>query len=486
MKFKSRLIGGTFWTSLSTLVSALVQISTLAILSRFLDKTDFGLVAIVTIIYGLIQTFTNLGFSVAVMHKKNLSINEFSSLFWIQLFVYIVIYFICYIFTPNISNFYEEQLLLSILPIFLVSLFFLGIGQLYGTLLLKEMLFKTIAVRNITSQIVAFVTAIVLAILNFGVYSYILSLLIQIAVVNLWNFFNGYKHLKIKLYLSINQVKPLIRIGLYQTGTSALDYLASSIDVFIIGKWLGMEDLGIYNLAKDLVKKVVSLFTTIANKVVVPFFSEMQDKKDEMANYYIKIIKLISLLNFPICVFLGAFSYFVVHLMYGSQNLEVAPILSIFALWGMVVSVGNPVGNVIVATGRTDLSFLYTICRIVIILPMTIVFARQGNLILMALCAFIGEFIICYISCKIELTLTIGLSIKRFYFAFIKEFSSSTIFIIIIYGLLLMYNSDYYLNIWKSLTIVIPIFSIYLILTIFLNKRSIIDLKALLLKKNTL
>lgn len=478
MELKFNLLGGTFWTTLSTIVSAVVQISTLSILSRFLAKTDFGVVAIVTTVYGLIQTFANLGFSVAVMHKKELTVEEFSSLFWIQLVVFGVIYFGCILFTPAISIFYEEPMLLSILPLFLVALVFLGIGQLYGTLLLKEMQFKIIAIRNITSQVIALVTAVALAVLGCGVYSYVFSLLIQIVVVNVWNLISGLRQIKLKLFVSVQKVKPLIKIGLYQTGSSILDYLSSSVDVFIIGKWLGMENLGVYNLAKDLIKKIVALFTTIATKVATPFFSKIQDRKEVMADYYCKMIKLLALLNFPICTFLGSFCFLVVYLMYGANNIAVGPVLMVLAFWGMLVSVDSPVSNIIIATGRTDLSFFYTICRIIIVVPLTFVVALKNNLMAMAFCTFFGELIICWISCRVELTMTIGLTVKKYIMSFIKQFVISSFFVILTYGILYKYKYDYFYNIWESIVIILPIYSLYLLAFFYVNKRNLLEIKS--------
>lgn len=480
MSDKKKLLGGTFWTTLSAIITALVQIATLSILSRFLAKTDFGVVAIVTTVYGLIQTFANLGFSVAIMHKKDLSAEEFSSLFWIQFIVFAIIYFACILFAPLIAKFYEEPMLQSILPLFLISLFLLGIGQLYGTLLQKQMQFKTIAIRNITSQIVALSVAVVLAVLHFGVYSYVFSLLLQIVVVNIWNFISGNRQIRIRFFVSINRVRQLVKIGLFQTGSSILDYLSSSIDVFIIGKWLGMENLGIYNLAKDLVKKIVSLATTIATKVATPYFSRIQEKKTEMANYYCKMISLISMLNFPICVVLGCFSSFVVYLIYGASNMAVGPILMVFSLWGMLVSVDSPVSNIVVATGRTDLSFLYTVCRIIIVIPLTYIVALKGNLMAMALCTFICELIICFISCKIELTMTIGLKITDFLRSFGNHFLLSAAFIVVVYNIVQTLYADYYTSILHSIMLIVPILFVYMAVFIFTNKKSLLEFKRLL------
>ena len=76
--------------AISTFTTASVAVLRLSILTRFLEKSDFGLVALLTMVLGLTQTFADLGFSSAMMHKKKLSTQEFSSLYWIQLMVFFI------------------------------------------------------------------------------------------------------------------------------------------------------------------------------------------------------------------------------------------------------------------------------------------------------------------------------------------------------------------------------------------------------------
>lgn len=70
-----------------------------------------------------------------------------------------------------------------------------------------------------------------------------------------------------------------MKVGMYQTGTQILDYLASKIDIAIIGKLIGTEELGIYNLAKELIYKVIILINAIVNKISVPIFAKFQEDK---------------------------------------------------------------------------------------------------------------------------------------------------------------------------------------------------------------
>ena len=104
-----QVVKGTAWMSASTAVVALFQILSLVVLTRFLTKSEFGIVAIVTMVLGIVHTMADLGFSAVVMHKSNLSEKEFSSLYWIQLILFVIIYLISVVIAPLIASFYNEQ-----------------------------------------------------------------------------------------------------------------------------------------------------------------------------------------------------------------------------------------------------------------------------------------------------------------------------------------------------------------------------------------
>ena len=139
--------------TISTIVSSIVGILRLSILARFLDKSDFGIVAVLTLILGLTSMFSDMGFATVIMHKQNLDRRQFSSLFWIQMAVYFILYIIIICFTHPISLFYKEPILHYLIPLSLLDLLFIGIGKLYETVLQKNFQFKILAVRNILSSV---------------------------------------------------------------------------------------------------------------------------------------------------------------------------------------------------------------------------------------------------------------------------------------------------------------------------------------------
>ena len=282
----------------STVITSIVQLLRLSILTHFLQKADFGIVAIITFILGLTFTFTDLGFSSAIIYKQDLNKKDFSSLFWIQLIVFILLYIVISLFSPIVANFYNESSISYLMPIALLDLVLQGIGKLYDSVLQKEMKFKEIAVRNITAAILSLIIAFILAKNDAGIYSLILSTLLNSAILNLTNFILGQKQYAIIPYISFKNSIGLMKIGLYLTGTQILDYISSKIDVMIIGKFLGTETLGIYNLSKEILYKLIVLINTIGNKVTLPILAKAQSDIQILCSYYKKALHIISF-TFP-------------------------------------------------------------------------------------------------------------------------------------------------------------------------------------------
>lgn len=369
MDTRKVVVFGVKWTTLSTIITTFVTLLRLVILTRILDKADFGIVSILIFVVGLTQTFSDLGFSSAIMYKKDLSQEEFSSLYWLQLIVFTILYVLISVCSPLVSSFYNEDQLTILLPIILTELIMCGIGKLYETVLQKEFCFKTIAIRNIISSLLSLVLAVVLAFRGYGVYSLVYSTLFNALILNLWNFIYGQRLLKLKFHISLKSTLPLIKIGLYQTGTNVIDYLAGKLDVLLMGKFLGMENLGIYTLAKELLVKIFSIINSIANKVLLPVYAKLQDDTESLSKTYLRSIRTLSFITFPILMAFGVFSDSIIDLLYGEKFAEAAPLVLILVFPYMGSAINNPIGSLTIAKGRTDISFYYTIIRLVISLP---------------------------------------------------------------------------------------------------------------------
>lgn len=424
---KKIILKGSLWTSASTITTAFIQIIRLSILAHFLEKGDFGVVAILTMILGFTNTFSELGFSTIVMHKQNITDREFSSLYWAQLLLYIAIYVIISSISPFVARFFNEPSITYLLPIAMLDLILYGVGRLYETVIQKEFKFNVLAKRSIIASLISLVVAVVLAYKGAGVFSLIISTLAQTIILNVWNLLQGMKSMPLRLYCSFKLIKPLFGMGINMTGAHMLDYMSTKIDVFIIGKMLGTETLGIYNLAKELIMKGVMLVNSIVNRVGLPLFAREQNDIISLKNNYCKLIKIISLINFPICTTIGVLGCVIVPIIYGETYLDVVPVLFVLSIWGCVSCIGNPVGNVIIATGRTDISFKYALIRLLCYIPCVYVVSTYNNIMLLSWGITILTVFSTFLSWYMQVYKTIHLNIIQFANSFIKPLLLSLI-----------------------------------------------------------
>ena len=108
-------INGVKWTSLSAVVNACAKLGQISILTRFLRKEDFGLIAIAVLVISFTEIFMDMGISSAVLHKQDISKNEYSSLYWFNIISGFVISVIICILAPWVAIYYNQPELVNII-----------------------------------------------------------------------------------------------------------------------------------------------------------------------------------------------------------------------------------------------------------------------------------------------------------------------------------------------------------------------------------
>ena len=393
MSDKNVALKGGFWTSVSTGVVMLAQFGRVVILTRFLEKSDFGIVAIINMVIGLCLAFTDLGFASVIMYKQKLTEREFSSLYWAQFIIFIILYIVLSLSSPLVASFYETPILSALIPLSGLSIIFQALGKLYDSVLQKKYQFRALAVRNIIANVLSLLLAWYLAYKGYGIYSLIYSTLSTIIVINVWNLASGYKYQRIKFIFSLKEVIPLAKIGIYQTGTRIVDFIASKVDVFIIGKFLGTDVLGVYDLAKELVQKIISFVNTVVSKVALPILSNNNNDEEAVKVRFLMITKVVAYICIPICLAIAVFSKDIVRIVYGEKFIDSAFMVCIFAIGSMFGSITCFFDMLGIAKGRTDLNFKATIFRVGLIIPLTLI-CCQYSIETLVVCNFLFGLIL--------------------------------------------------------------------------------------------
>ncbi|MDP4185576.1 MAG: MOP flippase family protein [Bacteroidota bacterium] len=367
MSFKNGLFNGIKWTTLSSIINVTVKLLQVIILTRYLSKSDFGVVAIALLFIQFTDIFLEMGLTSAILHKQNITRNEYSSLFWLNIISGILIYGILILLTPLISMHYKEPILNTVIPLLGLNIVFSSIGRQQRTIEQKNLRFKVIALVEIFASVVTFIVALILAITGKGIYSLVFSTIIGLLFSNLVFFFHGILVCKnVGVHFSFTEVKSFLKIGGFQLGTSMLDFLSREADIIIISNFFSKEFLGVYSLSKQLVMRLYGFVNPIMTKVLTPLLASMQNKQTELKSKYLKVIEFLSFLNYPLYFLIALNATPLLILLYGKQYAEGGFILAILSVNYGILSIANPVGSLQVALGRTDLGFYWTIYRVIV------------------------------------------------------------------------------------------------------------------------
>jgi teichuronic acid exporter len=360
-------ISGMAWTSVSVVVRSVVSLLQITILTRYLEKSEFGIVAIATVFIGFTQLFLDLGISIGIMHKQDTTPKVYSSLFWLNIFTGTLLTAILCLASPLAARAYNEPSLTSVLILLSFCVFFSAIGAQHRTVQQKEMRFQYISIVEIISSILTFGVAVYTASQGYGVYSLVYSTLFNAVFSNLVFLGIGlYKDRNISFHFNIKETYPFLKIGVYNIGSNVLDYFSREIDTIIISATFGMEILGVYNLCKKIVVMLYGIVNQILVKVMTPIFAKLQKGADVMRGALYNVMEGIALFNYPLYFLVAILATGCLNILYGNQYTDCGLLLSLLAIYYGKMSSGSASGCVQVAMGRTDVGFYWTIIRIIV------------------------------------------------------------------------------------------------------------------------
>lgn len=410
---KSKTISGVKWTSVSTITLAIVGLLKISVLARFLDAADFGLMALVTFVLGFMNLFMDMGLTSAILHKQDISDNEYASLYWINIVFSLILFGLISLASPYIATFYEEPELTILIPLTAISIMLSALGRQFKTVEQKHLNFKYIAVTDIIGAIFGLGVGVVMAIGDYGVYALVYAALTQYAISNIIYFIKGVSDRGMLFHFKYDETKPFLKIGIYQVGGQVINYFNRDLDILLIGKFFGSEVLGGYSLAKQLVQRPMQILNPIITKVASPVLALIQSDKEELKRKFLSFLNIVATANFTAYGLLALLAYPAVLILYGNDFTHIVILVQILSAYMFIRSVASPVGSLVVATGRTDLEFYWNVF-VLLVSPVAIFIGAQFSVEMVALSLVIVMTILLIPAWKLLINKLCGASLSEY------------------------------------------------------------------------
>jgi len=308
----------------------LIQSVATVILARLLTPADFGLVAMVATITGLGQAFADLGLSEATIQRKEITYDQVSTLFWVNLAIGVGLMLVTMGLAPFLAWFYRDPRLVSITLILSLTFLLGGLRVQADAVLKRQMRFPALAFRDVASSAIAVPIAVTIAwwggsywaLVALPLMSNFLQMAFSWVIVN-W---------RPGLPRRDAEVGSMIAFGGNVAASYFIINVSRSADNVLIGWRWGAGPLGLYSRAYNLLMIPVRQLTVPAGSVAVPAFSRTQDDPERFARYYLRTINLILWISAPVFGFLFIAAHPVIVLMLGHQWGEAAPVFQILTI----------------------------------------------------------------------------------------------------------------------------------------------------------
>ncbi|WP_110456330.1 MOP flippase family protein [Shewanella algidipiscicola] len=374
------------WTLISSVVTAVVQMAQMVILARLVTVDEIGLLAIANIAIALVLVFQDMGLSNYLIHRQNTTSSENSALLFVSLCIGISLAVITLFIAPFISQFYLQPKLTILLSTASVNFALIGICSLFQASLIRNFEQEKLAKIEIVARSLSFlfvITYLFLYEINIiaVIYGAIINAIIKLILFSIFKS----NEFKFSYKPAWTIVVPACKFGIYQVGSQVINQLRTQADQIILGKLLGMEVLGFYSIAKELIMKPIRFISPLISRLLLPRFAINQKNNVKTSELHIKTIQVLSWCNCLIYAFISLLAYPIIFLLYGVRYLESAPLLAILGLFGMIRPLGGVFAALAQARGRSDIEFGWNIIASIIMTFAISLAAISGSVLTVAI-----------------------------------------------------------------------------------------------------
>ncbi|MCC4816392.1 lipopolysaccharide biosynthesis protein [Vibrio lentus] len=358
---------GVMWSLFDKVINQLGNILLLIYLSRILSPTDFGLIAMLAVFLAIAQSLVDSGFSQALIQRsKKVTEKDLSTVFYVNLVISVFIYIILFIFSPVISDFFQQPELINLSRVLFVVIILNSIALVPRTKLIIEVDFRTQSIINAISMIVTTILTVYMVKKGYGYWSLvgmniIKSLTNAILLIMLSKWYP-------KWLFSIRSFTSLFSFGSNLLIAGVLSTVVQNFYLILIGRYFNVVQVGYFQQGYNYTNMLASTISSVTQGVTYPIMTSIQEDKERLVNIYEKVMGVITLITFPLFIGFAAISREFVIIFLGEKWIPIIPIIIILSFSRLITPISSLNLTILNARGRSDLFLKTDLSK----LPMTI------------------------------------------------------------------------------------------------------------------
>lgn len=394
---KSEVASNMAWRFADKWGTQLITLVISTVIARILDPSDFGVIAIVNTFINIFAVFTDCGLSDSLIQKKDADDLDYSTAFFANIALCLVVYLALFICAPFIANFYAMDNLTTYIRFASLTIIISAYKNIQHAYVAKHFLFKKYFFASIIGTIGAGIIGIIMAIKGYSVWALIVSNLFDTLVDTLFCAFTI--DWKPKLMFSFERLKTLFGFGSKMLLVNLFERIYNKMYQIIVGKVYSTEELAYFDKADNVSNKLTNNIDYTIDSVLFPTMSSVQNDKEELKKLTKRVLKLNTYVIYPLLFGLLAVSEPFIETIFTAKWLPAVSYLEIFCLIRLTLPINTINNGVIKAVGKSGQHLKQqTIIKIIsiVILVVTVNMGTLQMTIGLLISSIIGNIIVMY------------------------------------------------------------------------------------------
>ncbi len=350
---RKKFFTGLAWTFMqSVVVRALAGVITI-ILARLLLPEDYGLIGMLSIFIAISEVFIQSGFGQALIQKSDCTDDDFSTAFYFNVGVSILIYIVLFFSAPLIAGFYKEPSLVILTRVLSLNFILGSFNVVQQSKLKKELNFKPLAIITLLCTIISGVVGIVMAYYGFGVWALVgqtlSATLMRVVFFPLFTKWHPNKPFNLESF------RHLWGFGSKILVTGIIDVIVTNLSNILIGRFYNKEQVGYFSKGRSLADIPAMTMSSVLGTVLYPVLSEIHNDEARHTAIYKKVSKNAVVFTFPIMILLALLAKPIIIILFTDKWAPAIPLFQALLLARSFLTLNIINANMLQSRGETKL-----------------------------------------------------------------------------------------------------------------------------------
>ena len=363
---KEKTARGLFWAFLSSGGIQLLNLVIGIFLARLLSPGEYGIVGMLAIFTLIANNIQESGFGVALVNIKNITHNDYNSVFWFNVGMSLTLYLILFLCAPLIASFFHQPCLVSLSRFVFLAFIIASLGISPNAMLVRELKMKEKAMTSLLALVISGTVAVIMAMKGFSYWSLATQQVLYNVVIVIGRYY--FTRWCPTFHVDFTPVKQMFSFSYKVLITTVLTTINNNVLTVIFGRLFPAQAVGNFTQANKWNIMANQLVTNTVSQVAQPVLVQVNDDKERRRRVFGKMLRFTAFLAFPAMFGLAMVAPQVILLAIGEKWIDSIPLLQILCISGAFIPLYTVYQNLFLSQGKSDTYMWLTISQIAVML----------------------------------------------------------------------------------------------------------------------